>query len=188
MDSFSGLPKFWVYARRNDTFYLLNKFLSVILAFALAWHTEKLKFEVTAYSKTLTTDEELEKSKKYNIFYWTLFIFYAFHAVDELIELYAVYFKREKGALGLLLELNYVLGVFLTGFLVKFIYWEDAVITGEYAKLYGWLKYQVIFFWVVCGFSVVMLLCMWKMQKDLTRTKQVAADDDNHKKQTTTIN
>ena len=103
-----GFTKFWVYARRNDGFYLANKFISVILATSLAIHTQSLKLEVV---KFVSSNPDNKVAQSYNFIYWTLFIFYSFHAVDELIELFAVYFKREKGALGLLLELNYFLGI-----------------------------------------------------------------------------
>ena len=47
-----------------------------------------------------------------------LFIFYAFQALDEMIELYSALDKREKGALGLLFEMNYFLGFGLTIWIV----------------------------------------------------------------------
>ena len=62
----------------------------------------------------------------YNFIYWLLFIYYSFSALDELIELYAVYFEREKGALGLLLEMNHVLGVGVMIYLTVFNYKESA--------------------------------------------------------------
>ena len=113
----------------------------------------------------------------FNIIYWTLFIFYAFHAVDELIELYAVYFKREKGALGLLLELNYFLGAFIMVWILIFVNSEEALAfstSAENAHIYDWLHYQEIVCYVILGLSVVMGICFWCMQGDVVRQKEVA--------------
>ena|ERR1719215_104883 len=136
---FSGFTKFWVYARRNDAFYLTNKIISVILATSMAIHTSSLKYKVV---KFVEQNPEDTTALTYNIMYWALFVFYAFHAVDELIELYSVYFKREKGALGLLLELNYVLGVAL---LTWILLWagkpEAAMLPADMMDVYNWIKF-----------------------------------------------
>merc|ERR1711915_865513 len=109
-------------------------------------------------------------AQTYNIIYWTLFIFYAFHAVDELIELYAVYFKREKGALGLLLELNYFLGAGIMVWILIFLAGQDATLLGdEYIHIYNWLKYQTIVFYIILAISLIMGICMMKMQRDISR-------------------
>ena len=46
--------------------------------------------------------------------------------MDEMIELFSVLNQLEKGALGLFFELNYLIGVFLTGYITWFIYKFDA--------------------------------------------------------------
>ena len=64
--------------------------------------------------------------------------------MDELIELYAVYFKREKGALGLLLELNYFLGAFIMVWILIFIRSDNALsfsTNSDNAHIYDWLHY-----------------------------------------------
>ena len=50
----------------------------------------------------------------YTFLYWLLFLFYSFQALDELTELYTVLAEREKGAIGLLFEMNYFLGIGVT--------------------------------------------------------------------------
>ena len=76
----------------------------MLLATALAVFTLTYKVEVYYFSNTTVT-----------VIYWFLFIFYSFAALDELIEVYSVFAKREKGALGLLFEMNYFLGLFTLG-------------------------------------------------------------------------
>ena len=166
-----GFNKFWVYARRNDAFYLANKIISVILATIMAVHTQSLKLKIVQY---LNDNPDDHVFLVYNVTYWTLFIFYAFHAVDELIELYAVYFKREKGALGLLLELNYFLGVGIIVTCLTIVYKEEYMNLPEgYEQVYGWLKYQVIFFYIVLGIGIGLLIAMWDAQKKCTRATEL---------------
>ena len=54
-----------------------------------------------------------------------LFIFYSFQALDELVETYSVLAQREKGALGLLFEMNYFLGFGLMVFIMIEIFGGD---------------------------------------------------------------
>ena len=46
--------------------------------------------------------------------------------MDEMIELFSVVNQMEKGALGLFFELNYLIGIFLTGYIGWFISKTDA--------------------------------------------------------------
>merc|ERR1712178_337594 len=101
-----------------------------------------------AYSKEYP---DADNVNTYNFCYWLLFIYYSFSALDELIELYAVYMEREKGALGLLLEMNNFLGIGVMMYLVIFNYRDNAVMPDEYAHLRDWLNFQVIFMYVCIG-------------------------------------
>ena len=109
----------WVKARRNNALFLTNKIVSVVLAGSLAAYTGSLKPEILRYAEAQPDAENLNS---YNFIYWLLFIYYSFCALDELIELYAVYFEREKGALGLLLEMNNFLGIGVIIYLTYFNY------------------------------------------------------------------
>lgn len=164
-DSLTGLDKVWVNARRNNTFFLLNKIMSVLLASALAIYTASLKPDIMAYGRAYPDKTNINS---YNFIYWLLFIYYSFHALDELIELYAVYFEREKGALGLLLEMNNFLGIGVITYLMIFNYKEDANVPEEYSHLKTWINFQVIFMYIVVGLSVLMVLCMNSMQNKVS--------------------
>ena len=115
----TGLDGAWVKARRNDWCFLSNKILSVCIATALAVVTASLKPELLQYKKEYP---DASNTNTYNFIYWLLFIYYSFTALDQLIELYAVFMEREKGALGLLLEMNNFLGLALVTYLSIFIY------------------------------------------------------------------
>ena len=89
VESLTGVDRLWVKARRNNCCFLTNKFLSVILAGCLAGYTAVLKGDIIRYTKEYPDADNISS---YNFLYWLLFIYYSFHALDELIELYAVYF------------------------------------------------------------------------------------------------
>ena len=59
-----------------------------------------------------------------------------------MIEAYAVYFKREKGALGLLLEMNNFLGIGVIIYITIFNYKENSKIADEkYTHLTTWINF-----------------------------------------------
>ena len=97
---FSSLERIWTTLRRNNKFYATNKIISVLLATCLAVYTLTLKYYVSYFDDT-----------KILVIYWFMFIYYSATALDELLEVYSVFAMREKGALGLLFEMNYFLGI-----------------------------------------------------------------------------
>ena len=99
--------------------------------------TASLKPDLLRYKKM---HPEAENTNQYNFIYWLLFIYYSFTALDQLIELYAVYFEREKGALGLLLEMNNFLGLSLIAYLTVFVNQSSADVPEEYSMLKTWLS------------------------------------------------
>ena len=155
-------------ARRNDALFLTNKFLSVALATTLAIYTASLKPVLLDYKREYPDAENLNK---YNFIYWLLFIYYSFSALDQLIELYAVFYNREKGALGLLLEMNNFLGIAVVIYLTVFNYSDSAALPDKYSHLRNWVHFQVIYLYVVLGISVLMLLCFKVMQGRVVRKK-----------------
>ena len=172
IESLTGLDKCWVKARRNNACFLTNKIMSVLLAGGLAVFTASLKPDIMQYGKLYP---EKDNINSYNFIYWLLFIYYSFHALDELIELYAVFFNREKGALGLLLEMNNFLGIGVIIYLMIFNYKESSNVPEEFSHLKNWINFQVIFMYIVLGLSVLMVLCMRSMQGKVTRKQDADA-------------
>ena len=115
----SFLEKSWVNARRDNRFYIANKVVSVFLSTFLAAWTLSYKMEVWEYTYVHSNPIDYN----YTIFYWVLFLFYSFQALDELTELYTVMAEREKGALGLLFEMNYFLGVGVACYAIYIVHW-----------------------------------------------------------------
>ena len=134
----SGIESLWFKARRNNCYFLTNKVCSVLLAFSMATYTASLKPDIIDYSREV---EDATNINAYNFIYWLLFIYYSFMALDELIELYAVYFEREKGALGLLLEMNNFLGIGVAIYLTIFSYSDEAVVPAKYKQLQAWVNF-----------------------------------------------
>ena len=122
------------------------------------------------YQDTFTDDYS------YTIIYWFLFIFYSFQALDELIELFSVMTKREKGALGLLFEMNYIMGLALSVFLVVFVFTNTA--TPNFEPLYNWLYYQMVIFFVAFGAIAMMASCFAVIQKRTQRRQKVNDDGE----------
>ena len=109
-----------------------------------------------------------------------MFIYYSFASLDELIELYAVYFKREKGALGLLFEMNYFLGVAVAIYITVFIYSSDSVVPTEYSSLFTYVMIQAYIMYAMIFLSFMVMLCMCQMNRKVKRRqgKKVKTDDD----------
>ena len=57
----------------------------------------------------------------YKFIYWNLFVYYGIQGLDEMLELYSVKAKRSKGALALLFELNYFIGIGLAIYIGAFV-------------------------------------------------------------------
>ena len=168
-ESLTGIDRMWVKARRNNACFLTNKFMSVVLSGSLAVYTASLKPHIVEYGKAYP---DAENYNSYTFIYWLLFIYYSFSALDELIELYAVWFEREKGALGLLLEMNNFLGLGAAFYLLAFVYKDLSTVPDEYSKLYTWVNFQVIFMYISLGLSALMVFCMRSMQKKAVRAAE----------------
>ena len=109
--------------------------------------------------------------------YWLLFIYYSFQGIDELIELYAVYFKREKGALGLLFEMNYFMGAGIAVYLMIFNNSSEVVMHADegktdYTPLQSWISFQCTLVYVFLGISFIMGLVFWHMNKGFVKAAE----------------
>jgi hypothetical protein len=142
----------WVASRQQDRFYIANKVTSFMISASLAGVTLSYKELCQNYQ------EVYDEDYTYTIIYWFLFIFYSFQGLDELIEMFSVLTKREKGALGLLFEMNYIMGLILSVFLVVFVF-TASELTEEFKPLYNWLFYQVVIFFVAFGAILVISTC-----------------------------
>ena len=166
VESLTGIDKVWVKARQNNACFLSNKIISVLLATSLAIYTGTMKPEIMQYGKDFP---DAANKDSYNFIFWLLFIFYSFQALDQLIELYAVYFHREKGALGLLLEMNNFLGIGVIIYITVFNYKEEAKMDEKYAHLQRWINFQVIYLYIQLGVAILMFVCMSSMQRKVIR-------------------
>jgi cytosine/uracil/thiamine/allantoin permease len=60
-------------------------------------------------------------ARHFMLIFWLLFIYLSLSAMDEMIELFSVINQLEKGALGLFFEMNYFVGIVLSGYIFWFI-------------------------------------------------------------------
>ena len=166
--------RLWLGLRSNNTTYMLNKLLSVTIAFSFAFYTLSFKRLYYQYSIDYPDAQNLWE---YALLYWLLFIYSSFLGIDQLIEMYSVFFKREKGALGLLFEMNYFLGVAIAVGILWFVNQPWAVITDEkYVSLYNYIIFQKMLFYGSCIFSFV-LMFFFCIINGHARTSKVAKDD-----------
>lgn len=131
-----GIEKMWTTVKRRNNWYFPNKVFSFMVAASLAGYT--LSFKEIVYNYQQET-----KDYNYTLIYWFLFIFYSFQALDELIELYSVAAQREKGALGLLFEMNYFLGIGTMVYVLWAVYHDmnthPESVKEEYAPIFNFL-------------------------------------------------
>ena len=171
-----GFDGVWISARRNNFYYILNKLVSMGIAFFFAFITLDFKGTTQKYYKqemALPEEEQTQAAFHILTIYWFLFIYYSLAGMDEMIELFSVINELEKGALGLFFELNYLIGIFLTGYTCWFINkFEAPVSTSGDAKLelyfthmYNWVFFQVCFL----AFSLVMMVVVASMYKKINR-------------------
>lgn len=186
MNLLKGYEGVWIQARRNNCYYALNKIISITIAAAFAVLTLSFKKTTQIYFIQETRHNEevvkaaeavkggaapVESYEAYHILtiYWFLFIYFSLAAMDEMIELFSVINQMEKGALGLFFELNYLIGMFLTGYITWFVFTfsppEPAATTkatGAAAKdlehkfklMYNWLYFHFCYLF----FSLFMIL------------------------------
>ena len=164
----TGFDKLWVRAQHYNSWYLTNKTLSVLLSAGMALVTASKKPELAAYAQEYPLAQNTETLR---FVYWLLFIYYSFKSLDELIELYAVYFHREKGALGLLLEMNYFLGIALTIYILVLHYSDKGKVPEEYSTISQWLAFQVYYFYFVVVVSGLVCFAMYRMYSRIRRKK-----------------
>ena len=165
-----------MWLRRDNAPYLTNKVLSVLIAFGMAIYA--LSFKKTFYLYKIANPDAANISA-YAFTYWLLFIYYSFAALEELIELYAVYMQREKGALGLLFEMNYFLGFAVAIYIVWFVNSTTSAISDPlFVGLFDFLKIQAILFYVSIGISVLLVGCFYKINSDATRKSIKHEDKD----------
>ncbi len=103
----------WVKVKNHPPCYIANKLISVCITIALATYTLSLTAEFAETANGFKCG-----GYTYKLIFWLLFLFYSFQGLDELIEMYAVLAGREKGAIGLIFELNYFLGMGLAFYIL----------------------------------------------------------------------
>ena len=84
--------------------------------------------------------------------------------------------NREKGALGLLLEMNSFLGIGVVTYLTFFNYGDKATVPEEYKSLESWINFQVIFLYFSIAISFLMYFCFRSMQSKVVLKKESAGD------------
>lgn len=116
------MERAWVWLKKH---HRLNKIASITVSSSLAYWTlsyKHLAFRYYDYNYYSGVDSVwLRHSNEYNFIVWFTFIYYAFHALSEVMELYSTVLSADRGSLGLLFELNSLLGVVLAFYTAIFV-------------------------------------------------------------------
>ena len=163
MNFLNGYQAYWYKARRSNWYYFI-KCLSIGVSIAFAAITLSFKRTTQIFMlQELQSNAEENATKSYAAYhiltiYWFLFIYFSLSGMDEMIEAFSVRLQMEKGALGLFFELNYLIGIFLTGYIFWFVNHypatdiqykgakTDKTTTADFHHMYNWLYVQFIYF------------------------------------------
>jgi hypothetical protein len=132
----------------------LNKAFSILASAGLA--TATIVIRATNWTKGKSSCA----SDDYKFIYWMLFIFYSFMTMSEIFEIFLFYNKsKEKGILGLLFEINYFCGLYITYRVFASVFGSPEC-ADTAPMMYKWLVVQCgLFGLLIC---VTILLCFCK--------------------------
>ena len=108
----SRLEHTWIGLKTNNILYGLNKLISIGVSMMGAFVTISLRANVQKGHTPCDTED-------YRFLFWMLFIYYSFHALGELHEVYLVGSKATKGIIGLIFDMNYFAGLYVTYRVIK---------------------------------------------------------------------
>src|ERR1035437_5595592 len=135
------LERTWVGLKQNNRLYFVSKIISIIVATTCAVITIWLRSQVKPKEVVCATED-------YRFIFWMLYVFFAFQSLSEIYEVFLVLNQNaEKGIIGLLFELNYFCGVYVTYRVVQAIFRSpDCVNTAP--TMYLWLLLQTCLFFL----------------------------------------
>jgi len=111
----SSLESLWVSLKTSPRIFVFSKIISVLTSISCALITISLRANVKRGHTPCDTVD-------YKFLFWMLFVYYSFNALGELHELYLVSMKTNKGIVGLLFDMNYFAGLYITYRVIKAVY------------------------------------------------------------------
>ncbi len=159
----SVLENIWVSCKNNNKMYTCNKIFSALIASTLATVTIML-------SASLKPGDDPCPGVHMRVTYWLLFVFYAFQALDEIMELYSALGEKEKGALGLIFEFNYFIGLGLAAYItyIVFAYPQCGAADNPFNEFYLWLYIQFLILAVAAVVMLFVFCCICYLNKRVT--------------------
>ena len=157
------LEHLWVALKNNNGLYGLNKVISISLATVCAAITISLRAHVQKGATPCSTED-------YRFLFWMLFVYDSFHALGELHELYLVGKKATKGVIGMLFDMNYFAGLYITYRVLRAVY-ESSQCEQSAPLMFKWLYIQAIVFYSVLGATAVMGFCHWRINTRVKRRR-----------------
>ena len=109
------LENLWINLKSSNRVYGINKILSVVISMGCALITISLRANIKRGDIPCDAVD-------YKFLFWMLFVYYSFHALGELHEVYLVIYNTNKGIVGLLFDMNYFAGLYITYRVIKAVY------------------------------------------------------------------
>ena len=165
------LENLWINLKNNNRLYGLNKLLSVVVSLGCALITISLRANI---KKGHTPCDAVD----YKFLFWMLFVYYSLHALGELHEVYLVMYNTNKGIVGLLFDMNYFAGLYITWRVIKAVY-DSPECSESSPDMYKWLVFQTIVFYSVVGVYLLLTLCQWRINSKVTKRRSKFNDEDD---------
>ena len=109
------LENLWINLKSNNKLYGFNKLLSILVSLGCALVTISLRANIKRGHTPCDAED-------FKFLFWMLFVYYSFHALGELHEVYLVMYNTNKGIVGLLFDMNYFAGLYITYRVIKAVY------------------------------------------------------------------
>ena len=159
------LDRIWISFRDCHT---VNKVLSIAISLFMCYWMLEYKHEAYKYyHEAQEAGVKPRQANIYSIMIWLSFVYFAFQALAEFLEIYSSVLGRDRGALGLLFEINQIVGIVVACYCLWWYYSEKYIIhegfREKYEHLEMFVNIQVIMIWVALGFSFVSFIMFWLM-------------------------
>ena len=125
------LEHLWINLKHSNRLYGLNKLVSVLISLLCALITISLRANI---KRGDTPCDAVD----YKFLFWMLFVYYSLHALGELHEVYLVIYNTNKGIVGLLFDMNFFAGLYITWRVIRAVYGSPEC-EAQSPDMYKWL-------------------------------------------------
>ena len=159
------LERTWISLKHNNFAFGLNKVISILVSLCGALITIVLRAGIPRGEVPCDTED-------YKFLFWMLFIYYSFHALGEMLEIYLVKTKTSKGLVGMLFDMNYFAGLYITYRVLKAVY-SSPQCQEQSPFMFKWLVVQIFVFYAVAAVTFLIFICQWRINSKVSTRRRV---------------